>query len=82
MQKKSYQKYSNAKYVRFSKHHCVSEFILTNEYLWYLDKLSNVKQTNKAKTIKTNQKQKQTTKNHTHKTTHIKNTKPQKIQDN
>lgn len=52
MQKKSYQKYSNAKYVGYSKHYCVYEFILTDEYLWYLSKLIHDKNNNKNQTYK------------------------------
>lgn len=42
--------------IGYSKHYCASEFILTDEYLWYLSKLihekkkpTKIKQTNKPK---------------------------------
>lgn len=39
-------------YIGYSKHYCVSEFILTDEYLWYLSKLIHDKNNNKNQTNK------------------------------
>lgn len=38
--------------IGYSKHYCVSEFILTDEYLWYLSKLIHDKNHNKNQTYK------------------------------
>lgn len=38
--------------IGYSKHYCVSEFILTDEYLWYLSKLIHDKNNNKNQTYK------------------------------
>lgn len=38
--------------IGYSKHYCVSEFILTDEYLWYLSKLIHEKNNNNNQTYK------------------------------
>lgn len=38
--------------IGYSKHYCVSEFILTDEYLWYLSKLIHEKKNNNNQTYK------------------------------
>lgn len=68
-------------YIGYSKHYCVSEFILTDEYLWYLSKLIHEKKNQQKSNKQTNQKI-QINKNKFKKNPHKKPTKPQKIQNN
>lgn len=42
--------------IGYSKHYCVSEFILTDEYLWYLSKLIHEKKQQQQSNIQTNHK--------------------------
>lgn len=42
--------------IGYSKHYCASEFILTDEYLWYLSKLIHEKKQQQQSNIQTNHK--------------------------